>query len=75
MENQQAELGEMFKQIETLENPMDRALNFALLFVGEAILILLNSRNQKQLIEFRKRIIQLFDEASKAIVNSSANAN
>ena len=62
---------EQMKQLE----PIDRCTNLSLIFIGETLSLLFNAGDQKRMIAFKQSIDRLFDEAGKAILNKSANAN
>ena len=68
------EFEKVFKEVEALP-PLDRATNLTLMFLGESILLLLNSGDITRLTGFKASVLKLFDEASKAVMNKSANAN
>lgn len=70
------ELKNMLKQIEDLDDPVDRCLNKSLLFVGRTIELILNAGpDQERLILFKNSLDNLFLAASKAITDRSANSN
>lgn len=65
----------IFEQMKELE-PIDRCTNLSLMFVGETLTLLLNAGpDQARLLLFKQSLDNLSLEASKAIVNRSANSN
>jgi hypothetical protein len=65
---------EAFEQINEL-GPLDRCTNLSLIFLGQSILLLLNSGDLERFAALKVKVIELFSEADKAVETRTGRMN
>lgn len=64
----------IFEQLKELPQ-LDRLTNLSLIWIGETLSLLMTSGDQKRILQFKRSIDRLFDEAARSVMNASASSN